>query len=116
MKKNNPEQNFQANMEQQNLTLDSMRPSDELQVYYNDAYMREKQRFNDMFGLIDDDTPAPEAKKLFAESDQSDIDLSDYVSIKKFKRVKRTAIFFVVLTFVCSAAAALFALKYLSVF
>ena len=39
--------------------LSEMSPSEELQIYYNDAYMREKQRFNDMFGIIDEPQQNP---------------------------------------------------------
>lgn len=112
-------QDFQINMEQQNtnVTLDTMRPSDELQVYYNDAYMREKQRFNDMFGMLEDDSPAPDAaKRLFAESNQDNIDLSEYVTLKKFKRVRSTATIFVLVSLVLAAATAFFALKFLNIF
>lgn len=117
MKKTKAEtQNFQVNTEERNVTLDTMRPSDELQVYYNDAYMREKQRFNDMFGLLEDDVPAPDAvKRICIENAQNQIDLSEYVPLKKFKRVKSTATFFVLTTIVLAAATAYFVLKFFSI-
>jgi len=94
------------------LNLSSLRPSDELQVYYNDAYMREKQRFNDMFGLLEEDVPAPDAvNKLYVENSSPSIDMSQYVPVKKYKKVKSTATVFVLLTLICAAAAAYFALK-----
>lgn len=119
MKKNKTEANIQVDMEQptQGATLDTMRPSDELQVYYNDAYMREKQRFNDMFGFLEEDEPSPDVvKRILLENAKNDVDLSNYVPLKKFKRIKATATLFVLLTLVCAAAAAYFALKFLNIF
>lgn len=118
-KVNNEKQNFQLNTDEQttnNVSLDTMRPSDELQVYYNDAYMREKQRFNDMFGFLEEDVPAPDAvKRICIENAQKEMDMSAYISLKKHKKVKSTATVFVLLTLVCAAAAAYFALKFLNI-
>ncbi|NCA92435.1 hypothetical protein EOM82_04190 [bacterium] len=121
MKKNKAEAQgiaVAAETKQENtLNLSTLRPSDELQVYYNDAYMREKQRFNDMFGLLEEDVPAPEAVKKFYEADDKpNIDLSQYVPVKKYKKVKSTATLFVLLTIICAAAAAFFGLKYMGIF
>ena len=43
--------------------MSEMSPSEELQIYYNDAYMKEKQRFNDMFGIIDEPKAAPQQQQ-----------------------------------------------------
>ncbi len=121
MKKNRAEEQgaiIQTEPKQESaLNLSTLRPSDELQVYYNDAYMREKQRFNDMFGLLEEDVPAPDAvKKLSVENQAAKIDMSQYVPVKKYKKVKSTATIFVILTIICAAAAAFFGLKYLGIF
>lgn len=117
MKKNKTEANVQFNIDEptNNAKVETMRPSDELQVYYNDAYMREKQRFNDIFGLLEDDMPAPDAVKKIQLENAEPVDLSQYVPLKKFKKVKSVAGVFVFLTIVCAAAAAFFALKVLGV-
>ena len=62
--------------------LSDMKPSEELQIYYNDAYMREKQRFNDIFGIIEQ--PAEEKPQETPEPD-----LNDYVHIDEFKKLKK---------------------------
>ena len=54
-----PEQEQKA-VQTDSSSLSEMSPSEELQIYYNDAYMREKQRFNDMFGIIDEPTKLTE--------------------------------------------------------
>lgn len=120
MKKNKAEAqgapNAAEERQESTLNLSTLRPSDELQVYYNDAYMREKQRFNDMFGLLEDDVPAPDAvKRLSQDSSAPSIDMSCFVPLKKYKKAKSTATFFVVLTIICAAAAAFFALKYMNI-
>ena len=61
--------------------LSDMSPSDELQIYYNDAYLREKQRFNDIFGIIE-----PEEEK---KEEAPAINLDDYVTLEEFKKVKK---------------------------
>lgn len=65
-------------------TAPEMKPSDELQIYYNDAYMREKQRLNNIFGVIEEDKPVVETVEV-------EPDMSDYVHIGKYKKMKRRA-------------------------
>lgn len=89
--------------------MSEMAPSEELQIYYNDAYMRERQRFNDIFGIIEQDEP--EKEKVYIEPSPE-----EYVTVKKFKKVKRTANIFVVTTLVLAAAVIVLALKLLNVF
>ena len=86
--------------------ISDMSPSDELQIYYNDAYLKEKQRFNDIFGIIE--TEKPVAEKVYVEPS-----LEEYVEKKKFKKVKRIATLFIVLTIALAVVVALFALKIL---
>lgn len=76
-----------------------MSPSDDLQVYYNDAYMREKQRLNEIFGVIVEDTPTVKSEHLVEP------DLSDYVLKSDYKKLKRRLGFFVVTTVVFAVLA-----------
>lgn len=62
--------------------LSDMSPSDELQIYYNDAYLREKQRFNDIFGIIEHEEEKP-------KEEAPSVDLSEYVPIAEYKKVKK---------------------------
>ena len=62
--------------------LSDMGPSDELQIYYNDAYMREKQRFNDIFGIIEHEEEKPQETVVAPN-------LDDYVPVAEYKRVKK---------------------------
>lgn len=117
MKKNTTDANVQFNLDEptQTLKVEKLQPSDELQVYYNDAYMREKQRFNDIFGLLDEDMPAPDAaKKIILENAKAE-DMSQFVPLKRYKKLKSTATVFVLLTIICAGAAAYFALKFLNI-
>ena len=52
-------------------------PNEQLQTYYNEAYINERERLNAMFGRID----APVIKK---EIIYRDPDLSEYVHISKY--------------------------------
>lgn len=54
-------------------------PNEQLQTYYNEAYINERERLNAMFGRID----APVIKK---EIIYRDPDLSEYVHISKYKK------------------------------
>ncbi len=84
-------------------------PSDELQIYYNDAYMREKQRLNEIFGVIPEDAPVVKNEHV------EETDMSDYVTLKQYKKMKRRAgalAFFTVLFAVAAIVlAVLFVLK-----
>ncbi len=62
-----------------------MKPGDELQIYYNDAYMRERQRLNDIFGVIEEEQPVVE-KEVVVEPD-----MSDFVHVGEYKKMKRRA-------------------------
>ncbi len=66
-------------------TNTEMKPADELQVYYNDAYMREKQRLNSIFGVIEEDQPVIQTERIIEP------DMDEYVPIAKYKKVKRKA-------------------------
>lgn len=57
----------------------NMAPSEDLQIYYNDAYMREKERFNEIFGII-------EPKEQPKETVYIQPDMKKYVSKKSYKR------------------------------
>ncbi len=85
MKKNTKTPN--ANTEpvvNNNATSPEMKPGDELQIYYNDAYMRERQRLNDIFGVIEGE-PVVE-KEVVVEPD-----MSDFVHVSEYKKMKRRA-------------------------
>lgn len=85
MKKNTKTPN--ANTESvvnNNATSPEMKPGDELQIYYNDAYMRERQRLNDIFGVIEGE-PVVE-KEVVVEPD-----MSDFVHVSEYKKMKRRA-------------------------
>ena len=72
--------------------MSEMSPSDELQIYYNDAYMREKQRFNDMFGIIERPEeehalPSPETQQAFVAQQPKESD--DYVPVAKYEKMRK---------------------------
>lgn len=77
-------------------------PSDELQLYYNDAYMKERERFNSLFGVIDDD--ALSANKV--ETVYIDPSPDKFVEIKVYKKAKKVSLFWMCVAFLCAAAAA----------
>jgi len=87
-------------------------PSDELQLYYNDAYMKERERFNNIFGVIDDDALAPNQVETVYVEPSSD----KYVTMKQFKGAKRKIGFFVFTTLVFVAATVILVLKSLAIF
>ena len=93
MKKKNKEEQIQAqqmpaeekkiaDINASEVPLANMAPSEELQIYYNDAYMREKQRFNDIFGIIEE----PKDEK---QEEAQGPDLSEYVHVDEFKKLKK---------------------------
>lgn len=87
-------------------------PSDELQLYYNDAYMNERERFNNIFGVIEEDALAPkQVETVYVEPSPE-----KFVDIKQYKKAKRSRGFFVFTTLIFAAAAVVFALKYFNVF
>lgn len=87
-------------------TVPEMTPGEELQVYYNDAYMREKQRLNDIFGIIEEEAPTVVEKVI-------EPDMSDYVHISELKKQKRrTAVLAVFTAIFAIATVALVVLKF----
>lgn len=70
-------------------------PSDELQIYYNEAYLREKQRFNDMFGIIESERTEKKAAPVLPAQQAVDEKKDDerYVPVEKYvkqrKRISR---------------------------
>lgn len=112
MKKKQPEPQYKPADTNKGTTafpLSDMAPGEELQIYYNDAYMREKQRFNDIFGIIEQDEP--EKEKVYIEPSPE-----EYVSVKQFKKTRRVANLFAVLTVVLAAGVIVLALKLLEIF
>ncbi len=115
MKKKNksvPVENVQQEPVKRNPTafpLSDMVPGEELQIYYNEAYMREKQRFNDIFGIIEQEEP--EKEKVYVQPSPD-----EYVTMKQYRRSKRTTSVFVFLTLCLAAAVAVLVLKVLNVF
>ncbi len=88
--------------------LSDMAPSDELQVYYNEAYLKEKKRFNDIFGIIEPEEQEKEKVYIPPSPDE-------YVTMKKFKRMQNVATTFIALTIIFAAAAVILGLKFLNV-
>lgn len=89
--------------------LSDLVPGEELQIYYNEAYMKEKQRFNDIFGIIEQEEP--EKEKVYVQPSPD-----EYVTVKQYRRSKRTASVFVFLTLCLAAAVAVLVMKVLNVF
>lgn len=87
-------------------------PSDDLQLYYNDAYMKERERFNNIFGVIEEDALAPKQVETVYVEPSPD----KFVSMKQYKKAKSTTGFFVFTTIALAAATIFFALKYFNVF
>lgn len=107
MKKNQLEGNYFQSTENQEFTV----PKDTLQNYYKDAYMRERERFNSMFGTIEFNPPyeAP----VYADNDtlQNNEQVANIAPQKKLKKTKRALCVFVILTIAALGAAAYFAAK-----
>lgn len=83
-------------------------PNEQLQTYYNEAYINERERLNAMFGRID----APVIKK---EIIYRDPDLSEYVHISKYKKKARCATVLGILFAIATVAAGVLAyLKFLA--
>lgn len=83
-------------------------PPDTLQSYYKDAYMKERERFNSMFGTLDYNPPYEEP--ICKETQQQEQE--EMVSKKKYKKAKGAVAAFVVLTVVFLASTAFFAAKF----
>lgn len=92
-------------------TQDTNSSKDTLRAYYKDAYMRERERFNSMFGTLDYYPPYEEPKE---EIDIDEI-LADTVPKQKYKKAKRCIATFAVLTVVFLASTAFLALKHFSI-
>lgn len=88
--------------------LSDMTPSDELQIYYNEAYMKEKKRFNDIFGIIEQEEQEKEKVYIPPSPDE-------YVTMKKYKRAQNVATAFIALTIVLAAATTVLILKFLNI-
>ena len=88
--------------------LSDMAPSDELQVYYNEAYMREKKRFNDIFGIIEQEEQ--EKEKVYIPPSPE-----EYVTVKRYKRLLNVATAFISLSIILGAATVVLLLKFLNV-
>lgn len=87
-------------------------PSDELQLYYNDAYMKERERFNNIFGVIDEDALAPnQVETVYVEPSPE-----KYVTVEEFKKSKGKARFWVITTLIFAAATIVLALKTFGIF
>lgn len=98
--------------EERNVTafpLSDMAPSEELQIYYNEAYMREKQRFNEIFGIIEQNEP--EQEKIYIEPSPA-----EYVKMERYRKKRNKANFFLVTTVIFAVAAIALLLKVLGVF
>ncbi len=87
-------------------------PSDELQLYYNDAYMKERERFNNIFGVIEEDALAPKQVETVYVEPSPD----KYITVEQFKKAKKGKGLFVFTTIILAAATIFFALKYFNVF
>lgn len=85
-----------------------------LQTYFKDAYMRERERFNSMFGTLDYNPPFDYTdynKKEETAETQKEI-LEDMVPLKKYKKSKRATVAFVILSLIFLGAAAFFGANY----
>ena len=86
-------------------------PPETLQAYYRDAYMRERERFNSMFGTLDYNPPYEEPIcKEKAEEPQEEM-----VPKKKYKKAKGALASFIVLTVVFLATTLFFAAKFFEI-
>ncbi len=80
-----------------------------LQTYYKEAYMRERERFNSMFGALEYN-PVYEAPIYEEESDATAV-TEDVVPAKKLKKARGALAVFVILTIAFLGATAYFGLK-----
>lgn len=96
--------------EQNNGFNPTMEQGDELHIYYNDAYMKERERFNSIFGIIDGGEDAPAIEQPVAKTVYVEPDPKDYVPMAKHKKTKRALTAFVIISVIAVAAAAVLAL------
>lgn len=87
-------------------------PSDELQLFYNDAYMKERERFNNIFGVIEEDALAPKQVETVYVEPSPD----KYITVERYKKIKGGTAFFIFTTIIFAAAAIFFGLKYFNIF
>lgn len=87
-------------------------PSDELQLYYNDAYMKERERFNNIFGIIEEDALAPKQVETVYVEPSPD----KFVTMQEFKKAKKKASFLLFTTIVFALATVALVLKVIGLF
>lgn len=107
MKKNQLEGNYFKSTENEEFAV----PQETLQTYYKDAYMRERDRFNSMFGTIEYNPPYERPIYPETETLQKNVMQEDMVPKKKLKKSKRALSIFIVLTIIAIGAAVYFASK-----
>lgn len=90
-------------------------PGNELHVYYNDAYMKERERFNSIFGIVDSTEDSPDIEQPVKETVYVEPSADEYVPIKKYKKVKGALAAFVIIAIIGVAAAAVFALNFFGI-
>lgn len=91
----------------------SVIPKETLQTYFKDAYMRERERFDSMFGVLEYNPPFeyPEYQK---EEHQAEIKriIESTVPKKKYKKNKKARTAFVILTLIFLASTLYFGAKF----
>lgn len=81
-----------------------------LQTYYKDAYMRERERFNSMFGALDYN-PVYEAPIYEEKAATETVVAEEVVPAKKLKKARGALAVFIILTIAFLGAAAYFGAK-----
>jgi hypothetical protein len=81
-----------------------------LQTYYKEAYMRERERFNSMFGALEYN-PVYEAPIYQEATPEQPVETEPMVPQIKLKKARRALAVFVILTIGFLGAAAYFAAK-----
>ena len=109
----NKYQNFDSSEEQIQEFTGSVK-TETLQAYFKDAYMKERDRYNSMFGVLDNNPPFE--YKVSQREEPQEIARVDISSTKKLKKVKRTKNVFIVLSLVLLGAVVFFAGSYFGLF
>lgn len=89
-------------------------PLDTLQAYYNNAYMKERERFNSMFGVLPNNPPFENPEYYNKnESTEEPVPQEPQVPLAKYKKLKGALTAIVILGILSLGAALFFAISYL---
>lgn len=110
----NKQENFNSSVENVQTPTTSV-PTEMLQDYFKDAYMKERERYNSMFGVLDNNPPFE--YKIFKKDEQTQKTNHELLSLKrKYKKARRAKNVFVVFSLLLLGAVIFFAGSYFGLF